>query len=272
MPPSRNRPEEHRRDGDRGREPRGRPKAPVVDPKIEIRERAKEMEARGLPPAMALAVAHGRMSLPQAMERLARSAEIEQLMRKHDLTRAVAAQIAKGDADLTAFLQRRRLAQHLEQHFSKSCLEEAQRTGQPLTTCLHGQRRIEAVVTAVGPYEVTLQPVDGSDALVIHKLQFKYCYLPGEWKRVRKALRRDKALGEGPREPIARPQDRYTLSDKRLFGYVERKLVLDITLLEGEILRGTVLWFGRYELGLALKGEGQVTIFRHAIAIITKNP
>jgi sRNA-binding regulator protein Hfq len=38
------------------------------------------------------------------------------------------------------------------------------------------------------------------------------------------------------------------------------------TTLEGEQLRGVVVWFGRYEFGLKLKGDAEITVFRHALA------
>jgi sRNA-binding regulator protein Hfq len=252
---------------------RGRaPSKPIPDPKSAERVRAKQLADNGMPYQMALAVAQARMTLDEALERLAQRVEVDRLMRKHDISRALATQVVMGHADLEGFLSKRRLEQHRTQNRDRSCLDEHAASGAPLMFGLHGQRRLEGKVVEVQPYQVVVQPSEPASAEreEVHKLQFKYAYAPDDWKRVRKALRKDKVLSEAPKAPIERPQDRYTCSDRRMFRYVDTGAQVDATLLEGEIVRGQILWFGRYEFALSVKGDATIYVFRHALHNLTE--
>jgi sRNA-binding regulator protein Hfq len=247
---------------------RGRgPSKPSVDPRGAERTRAKQLADNGMPYQMAVSVAQGRVTLDEALERLGQRVEVDSMMRKHDISRALATQVVMGQADLVAYLAKRRMDQHLAANRQRSCLDEAAVSGAALMFNLHGQRRLEGKVVAVEPYQVTVLPTEpaGAEPEVVHKLQFKFAYRSDDWKRVRKALRKDKALSEAPLPPIERPQERYTCSDRRLFRYVDTSAQIDVTLLEGEVLRGQVQWFGRYEIALTVKGDATVFVFRHAL-------
>ncbi len=244
--------------------PRRRQKAPRKgNPRNNVKQKAQELTRSGMPFQMAMAVAQGRMELNEALERLARRAEVDRLVRKHGLSRSLATQVAMGHADLEAYLAKQRMENHLQEYLQHSCLDQSLRLEQPWVFGLHGQRRVEAAVTSNDAYTVMLSGKEGEQE--VHKLQFKYGYLPDAWKKVRKSLKKDKALASSPREPITRPQDRYSCSDKRLFRYMDEETMIDVTLLEGEIFRGQVSWFGRFEFGLQLKGGVEVVIFRHAL-------
>ncbi|MFT4627514.1 MAG: sRNA-binding regulator protein Hfq [Myxococcota bacterium] len=233
-----------------------------VDP--EIRRRADELHESGLPYQMAMAIAYGNLDLNDALERLARRDQVTRLMEKHDLSRALATQIAIGHAELDQVLARRRLDAHRTENRDRSILvAEA-----ALELALTDRRRLRGVVRAVDAYSFTLD-VDGVET-EIHKLEVKYGYEPTLWKKVRKAVRSDKALSKDPKAPATRPQDRYSCSDRRMYGYLDSSREVAVTLLEGETLRGRVLWFSRYEFGLEVKGGVEVTIFRHALANLTE--
>lgn len=261
-----------RTEGARGRPPRGgagggraRPGRDEGEGRVrpEVKDRAQELTKQGMPFQMAMAVAQGRLELNEALERLARRAEVDSLMRKYEINRALATQIAMGHADLEAFLARRRMDEHRAAHRERSILEIARDQGTVLTLGLHGGRQVTGVIRETDAYHATVQPKAGEPE-VVHKLQIKFVYPADDWKRVKKIQRKDKELSAAPRGPIERPQDRYTISDKRLFRYMDAGAAIDVTLLEGEIFRGTVAWFGRYEFGLEIKG-GEVTVFRHAL-------
>jgi sRNA-binding regulator protein Hfq len=229
-----------------------------------IRQRAEELAESGIPFQMAMAVAQGRLTLNDALERLAQKAKVESLMGQHELSRALATQIIIGHAKLEAVLAKRRLKEHRDANLLRSCLDEAASEGEELVVGLHGQRTVRGKISEATPYGFTVTPSKGEPEEV-HKLQVKYAYRPSEWKRVKKALRQDAALTKAPLEPIPRPQDRYTCSDKRLFRCMDQEIEVQVTLLEGEQFRGLLFWFGRYEFGLKVKGDVPVWIFRHAM-------
>ncbi|MCB9662567.1 MAG: hypothetical protein H6732_00490 [Alphaproteobacteria bacterium] len=233
-------------------------------PVSETRKRADELAATGIPFQMAMLVAQGKLELNEALEKLSQRSEVERLMKEHDLNRAFATQVVLGHADLPAFLAKRRFDEHRTANASRSVLDEAVTDGAPRVLALFDQRRVEAAVKEVGTYEVILGLADGTTE-THHKLDLKYAYLPDDAKRVKKAMQKDKELGEAPRRPAERPQDRYTCSDRRLFNTLDRAQPVAVTLLEGEVITGRVVWFSRFELGLEVKGGAVVVIFRHAL-------
>jgi sRNA-binding regulator protein Hfq len=230
----------------------------------EVRKKADELHKAGLPYQMAMAIAHGKMELNDALERMARKDLVNKLMERHELSRALATQIAIGHADLEQVLARRRLEAHRTTHRERTVLAE----GSAVALALTGKRRVRGVVLRVEPYLAVVQSDEGEEE--IHKLSIKYGYSSADWKKVRKVFKSDKALAKSPREPKPRPQDRYSCSDRRLFGYHDAGTEVVVTLLEGEVLRGIVAWFSRYEFALTVKGGVQVTVFRHALVNVTE--
>ncbi len=111
----------------------------------------------------------------------------------------------------------------------------------------------------------TVEVGAGDDFEEIHKLQIKYAHSPEVWKGAKKAIRSDKVVAKSPSEPQARPQDRYSCSDRRLFLYVDNKSEIAVTLIEGEVLRGVVTWFGRYEFCIQSRKGVEIVVFRHAL-------
>jgi len=233
----------------------------------QVRARVEQLVRDGMPHPLAVAVAHGVLDLSDALERMARRQRVDRMMAEHDLSRALATQIALGHASLEDVLTRRRLEQLRATDWHRSVLDP---DGGPLVLLMHGDTRLMARVLDSAPYFVRLQPVDErgtttGDPVEVHKLQLKIAYPVPAWKEIRKVLKRDKDLQANPLPPIPRPQDRFGCSDKRLFKLAERKVELSITPLEGEVLRGTVAWFSRFEIGLAIKGGAVITVFRHAL-------
>lgn len=228
-------------------------------PDMSVKSRADELVASGMPLQMAMAVAHGRMELNEALERMARRDRVNVLMERHSLSRALATQIALGHADLDQVLSRRRLEEHRVGNRDRSALQE----GAQLAMVLADGSVAKGVITEVHPYQVRFE--DGGEARELHKLQLLYCYAPGDWKAVKKGVRVDKKQPREVAAPAVRPQDRYSCSDRRLFGYLDRTVDVNVVLVNGEHLRGHVTWFGRYEFGLKLRSDVEVTVFRHAL-------
>jgi hypothetical protein len=243
--------------------PRGGPKA-RRPPDPAIRQRAEELAAAGMPIQMAMAIAHGKLSLNEALQKLARRDAVTRMMEKHALSRALATQVALGQASLEEILAERRFEQHRADFRDHSILDASVASGAPLTLLLHGRRRVTGHVLAVELYRFKFKHEDGTEE-DMHKLQAKLAFQPEAFKRLRKVLRIDKALEAAPLPPVERPQDRYGCSDRRLFKYLDTHVEVQATTLEGEQVRGSVSWFGRYEFGLKLKADAEVVVFRHAL-------
>jgi DNA-directed RNA polymerase subunit E'/Rpb7 len=55
------------------------------------------------------------------------------------------------------------------------------------------------------------------------------------------------------------------VKNKTLFPLIKEKEVLFFTLLEGEVIKGIITDFTKYELSISLKGGLPLTILRHSI-------
>jgi sRNA-binding regulator protein Hfq len=178
-------------------------------------------------------------------------------MDRHQLSRALATQVVLGHADLDVVLARRRLEEHRKTHRDDSCLHE----GAELVVVLHDARAPRGIVRGVDAYQFVFEANGATETL--HKLQVMYAYRPGDWKGVKKAIKSgEKVVADAP---AVRPQDRYSLSDRRLFGYQDSQREIALTLLDSTVVKGVVTWFGRYEFAVKLKSEVEVTVFRHAL-------
>lgn len=229
-------------------------------PDAEVKARADSLAAQGMPYQMAMAVAHGRMDLNEALERMARKDCVDALMERHTLSRALATQIALGHADLELVLSRRRLDEHRRTNRDRSVLVPETK----LVLQLNDGRAIKGRVRAVEPYQVVFGD-DGEEPQSLHKLEILYAYAPDDWKSIKRAIRSDKHAVRPAEAPALRPQDRYSCSDKRLFGYLDRSDEIQVVLVNGEVIRGKLAWFGRYEFGMRLRGEADLVVFRHAL-------
>lgn len=238
----------------------GGPRGQRPDPALE--RRVSELEnSRGIPRAIALQVARGRLDLNDVLTKMAQEAEVERLCRRHNLSRALATQIILGQVALDAVLLRQSMEQHLKANDSRSVLTAALASRQPLQLGLTGHRVVEGTVTAVDRYEFQLT---GEGA--VHKLRVKWACDAAVKKKVRRAMDQDPALRAVNAEVPEKPQDRYSCSNRRLYELLHRGQTVRFRLLEGESFEGRIAWISRFEVGLTLRDGCEVVLFRHAFA------
>ena len=237
--------------------------------KAEQLARAEElMRSSGVPLPMALQVVREQRTLNEVVTQLAQESEVERLVARHGLNRALATQVARGDARLDDVLRKARMLNHLAENRERTFLSAA--SGGPVALGVHGAKVLRGRIAAVDVYDVDFAPDEG-DAVRLPKVRIKYGYDPQHYKQLRKNMGWD-AARKGARDPILRPQDRYGCSDKRLFRYLDGGVTVSVTLLEGEVFTGKVVWMGRWEFGLKLdRSEVVVVIWRHALAEISED-
>jgi sRNA-binding regulator protein Hfq len=219
----------------------------------------------GLPEAVALQVAKGEIGLAQAIADLARADQVRMLMRKHEISKGVANQVALGQTDLDQYLLKRRLHAYLEAHRERNFLESM--TGDEVWLSVHGQRQVRVKLVEIGRYELQLEGAEGAESL--HKLQLKIASRGGDAKKAEAAIELSPEAASA--EPIAAPQDRYHLSDRRVMLLLESGESLCIRTLEGDMIHGHIDWFSRWEIGLRTRDSNtEVVVFRHAIALLER--
>ncbi len=207
-----------------------------------------------------MAVAREALSFEDAIARMARAERTETLMARHELARSVAAQIAHGHLSLEAVLARRRFAQMRTTDRARTSMV----VGAHLGLAQVGGARPTGVALAVGPYDITMRWEGGGEGIV-RKMDIKYVHDAGELRRVRKATRTDKARAADPPEVPTKPQHRYPLKDQRLFDAFAAEEEVGVWFVDGELLRGRVTWFSRFEFGMTLKNDAPIGVLRHAV-------
>ena len=90
------------------------------------------------------------------------------------------------------------------------------------------------------------------------------CEDPRE-EEVHGRLKTNEALKGSPEGHHFGPRYRHHIKNKSLFPLMNRKEVLFFSTLEGEVLRGVVTGFSRFEIELSMKGGVVVVLLRHAV-------
>lgn len=226
------------------------------------RKRRRELEARGLSGPLALAVARGELSFNQALTQLAERDRARRLASRHSLDPGLAAQIARGQEDLEQVLRRRRIQEALGD-MDRSTLQSALQSGSPLLLGLHGQRLRRGLVQKLGRYSFSFRGEAGEEHL--DKVLVKYAMPLKAEEDFLRLTEREASLWENPREAIREPAERYRCSSRRLCSLQDQEALIEVTLLEGELLRGKISWTARYQFGLQLENGPEITVFRHAL-------
>ena len=232
--------------------------------KASVRAKAAELErSAGIPRPLAYQVALGNMKLNDVLERMMTRDRVEALIKRHDLARSLATQVALGQADLQLILRRRALTEHRERYGTHSILEEARTSGQPVSLGLLGNQLVSGKILELDRYELRFQPQKGEE-VTIHKLQVKYGMLTERGHLLRGAVKAPSRRVDAT--PILRPQDRYGISDDRLFGYREEAAKVLVRTVEDETIRGMVSWMGKWEFGVHQRNGSEIVVMRHAVA------
>lgn len=156
------------------------------------------------------------------------------------------------------------LDEYLAKHYEVSVFDKAVASGLPWELRLHGGRSVTATLTENRKWDVTLGP-PGQAKEELQKIQVKYLYPADQSRAVKPLVKTDKKVKELALSPILSPRGRYFIKNKSLFPLLKEKEVLFFTLLEGEVIKGILTDFSRYDVTVALKGGLPVTILRHSI-------
>jgi sRNA-binding regulator protein Hfq len=99
----------------------------------------------------------------------------------------------------------------------------------------------------------------------VHKTAIKFFHSLEEALEIVERIKFDRQVRSRKLLPIISAKDRHFIKNKSLYPLMLEREVLFFTLLEGEILRGVVQGFNRFEIRVNLKGGLPVTIMRHAL-------
>ena len=156
------------------------------------------------------------------------------------------------------------LKEYLEKNYEVSVFDTVLASGKPWVFHLHGKNSLRAVINEIHKWDMTMD-IEGKGKEDIQKIQIKYLYPADQDESIRPLIKIDKKMETRKLEPIFAPGHRHFVKNKSLFPLLKEKEVLFLTLLEGEIIKGIVTDFSRYDVTVSMKGGLPVTILRHSI-------
>ena len=156
------------------------------------------------------------------------------------------------------------LEEYLGKFYKKSIFEQIVDSGELWEFHLHGLRTIKGRALENLTYDLKVD-TEAQQEQVLSKVEIKLLYPAHLDESVRPLIKIDRGVQKLGLGPILSPRHRYFIKNKSLFPLMKDKEVVFFTLLEGEIIRGIISGFDRYEITVSLKGGSPVTILRHSI-------
>ena len=156
------------------------------------------------------------------------------------------------------------LREYLNTAYEQSVFERAL-AAQDLWAChLHTHRMERLRVTANLTYDLQVD-VGGEKPEDLPKLHVKLLYPAAQAGAVAPLIKTDPRIRAQELKPIPSPAARHHVKNKSLFVLMKDSDVVFFTLLEGEIVRGVISDFSRYDITVNLKGGLPVVLLRHSI-------
>ena len=156
------------------------------------------------------------------------------------------------------------LREYLDENYSLSVFGTLFESGRKAVFHLHGHRVGTAMVKELERYDITLE-TDDLKKEKLPKHNIKMVYEESLSPVVPPLIKTDMAVKSKNYEPIISGAHRNHIKNKTLFPLMKDRTALFFTLLEGEIIKGIILGFSRYEITVGMKGGVPVTILRHAV-------
>lgn len=159
------------------------------------------------------------------------------------------------------------LQEYLNENYRTSIFDQAFESKQPYEFHLHGRRIVTAMVLENLKYDLKIALIEGppSDGTHLPKTDVKLVYPAALSDAVRPLLKVDQKVRDLQLEPIIPTKKRHHIKNKSLYPLMKERQAVFLTLMEGEVLKGLINGFSRYEITMSLKGGTPVTILRHAV-------
>jgi sRNA-binding regulator protein Hfq len=156
------------------------------------------------------------------------------------------------------------LQEYLDDNYHTSVFDQAFESKETYEFHLYGHRIIEAVVIENLKYDLTLHiPETGEEHLP--KTDVKLVYPAALSGAIRPLLKTDMKVRDLQLEPIIPARKRHHIKNKSLFPLMKERQVVFFTLMEGELVKGLITGFTRYEITVSLKGGNPVIVLRHGV-------
>ncbi|MCF8144134.1 MAG: hypothetical protein K9N21_09465 [Deltaproteobacteria bacterium] len=156
------------------------------------------------------------------------------------------------------------LQEYLDANYHISVFDHAFESKETYEFHLHGHRIFRGTVSENLKYDLGLRTAE-TEEMHLPKTDVKLVYPAASSDAVRPLLKVDRKVQDLQLEPIIPTRKRYHIKNKSLFPLMKERKVVFFTLMEGEIVKGLITGFTRYEISVSLKGGIPVVILRHAV-------
>ncbi|MBN2032122.1 MAG: hypothetical protein JW836_02515 [Deltaproteobacteria bacterium] len=156
------------------------------------------------------------------------------------------------------------LDEYLAENYEISVFDFAVASGKAWELCMHDRSVRRGFVVENRKWDISFD-LGGEEKEELQKIQVRYLYPADISESVRPLVKLDREVESMKLEPIISPRRRRFVKNKTLFPLMKEKEVLLFTLLDGEVLRGILADFSRYDVTVSMKGGLLVTILRHSI-------
>lgn len=156
------------------------------------------------------------------------------------------------------------LKEYLDAGYACSVFTQAMQAQTAWVFHLHGQRTVQVRVVDDGIYELQAD-IDGVGRETLKKIDIKLAYPVALAATVPKLIKVDRKVAALGLQPLVSTKDRRFVKNKSLFPLRQTRQVVFFTLLEGEMIRGVIADFSKYDVTVHLKGGVPVVILRHSI-------
>lgn len=129
---------------------------------------------------------------------------------------------------------------------------------------LHDKNKLTGRIVRNEKFECDVADPQGAEQR-IHKVLVKFACPAAFADEVERQLKLNEAVAARKEGPHFLPKYRHPIEDRALFDLMNRREVLFFTMLEGEVLRGIIRGFSKYEIRLGMKGDVPVVILRHGV-------
>jgi len=159
------------------------------------------------------------------------------------------------------------LQEYLDDNYSNSIFDQAFESKEPYEFHLYGHRIVKATLIENLKYDLNIGPVEITPLVATHlpKTDVKLVYPAALSDTVRPLLKADPKVRDLGLEPIIPARKRHHIKNKSLYPLMKERQVAFFTLMEGEVVKGLITGFTRYEITVSLKGGTPVAILRHAV-------
>lgn len=156
------------------------------------------------------------------------------------------------------------LQEYLDDTYHTSVFDQAFESKEPYEFHLHGHRIVKATVVENLKYDLSLHSAETGE-MHLPKTDVKLLYPAALSDAVRPLLKADRKVRDLQLEPIIPARKRHHIKNKSLFPLMKERQVVFFTLMEGEVVKGLVTGFTRYEITVSLKGGIPVVVLRHSV-------